>query len=173
MHNAAHESDNATPEIIELGYDTRDVHIPALIKNIVVIWALVIGTMVAMVWMLNYLKAEKAKTDAVVGASAPLMLKEGRHIPQAPLLQQDEQADLQGMKDTENKILNTAGWVERNDQHKGIVHIPIDRAIDLVSEKASKTKVLPYWPVQPAQAPAPTQAQAQESAITPGVKAAG
>lgn len=169
MHNASHESDNATPEIIALGYDTRDVHIPALIKNIAVIWALVIGTMILMIWMLGYLKAQKAKADAVLTESNPLMLENGRHIPLGPLLQQNEQADLKGMRDNEDAILNGAGWVERNDQHKGVVHIPIGRAIDLVAEKASKTRTLPYWPPQPAQAPMPSQ-QAMD---TSSVKAAG
>jgi hypothetical protein len=73
------------------------------------------------------------------------------------------------MKDIENGILNSAGWVERKDDHKGVVHIPIDRAIDLVAEKASKTKSLPYWPALPAQS-TPTTNQPSAPA---SVKAAG
>jgi len=113
--------------------------------------------------MLGYLNARKAREDAALGQANPLMFTEGRHIPQGPLLQQNEQADLQGMRDNEDRILHGAGWVERKDDHTGVVHLPIDRAIDLVAEKVSKTKALPYWPApanqpaQPAQPEPPTQ----------------
>lgn len=162
MHNGTHGSDNATPEIIELGYDTRDVHIPALIWNIGIIWALIVVTMVLMVWMLGYLKAQKAKTDAALGDANPLMVQEGRHLPQEPRLQQNEQSDLKSMKDNEDKILNSAGWVERKDGRQGVVRIPIGRAIDIVAEKASKTKMLPSWPAPTTPANS-TVAQSQSS----------
>ncbi|MBI5091909.1 MAG: hypothetical protein HZB26_05620 [Candidatus Hydrogenedentes bacterium] len=158
MHNGTHGSDNATPEIVELGYDPRDVHIPALVWNISVIWALIVVTMVLMVWMLGYLKAQKAKTDAALGEANPLMVQEGRHIPAAPLLQQNEQSDLQSMKDNEDRILNSAGWVERKENNQGVVRLPIGRAMDIVAEKAANTKMLPYWPL-PASQSNPTAVQ--------------
>ncbi|HEY83681.1 MAG TPA: hypothetical protein G4N96_01010 [Chloroflexi bacterium] len=49
-----------------------------------------------------------------------------------PALQADPAQDLMEMQATENAILNSYGWVDKN---AAIVRIPIYRAIDLVAEK--------------------------------------
>ncbi len=49
-----------------------------------------------------------------------------------PALQANPAQDLMKMRAAEDAILNTYGWV---DQSAGIVHIPIDQAIDLVAEQ--------------------------------------
>ncbi len=48
----------------------------------------------------------------------------------APRLQPDPPADLNKFREREEQILNSYGWV---DQKAGTVHIPIERAIDMLA----------------------------------------
>lgn len=49
-----------------------------------------------------------------------------------PELQQNPEAELESQKRRMRQRLNSSGWV---DQQAGIVHIPIDRAMDLLVER--------------------------------------
>src|SRR5215831_20261398 len=53
-------------------------------------------------------------------------------LPPEPRLQTDPRADLLSLRDAEDRILNTYGWVDRNT---GIVRIPIDEAMKLTVER--------------------------------------
>ncbi len=53
-------------------------------------------------------------------------------LPPAPRLQTDAPRDLQSMRSHEEQALDGYGWVDRN---AGIVRIPIDRAMDLLSRR--------------------------------------
>lgn len=50
----------------------------------------------------------------------------------APQLETDERTELNDVRLREENILSTYGWV---DQKSGVVHIPIDRAMDLLVER--------------------------------------
>src|SRR5439155_927830 len=50
----------------------------------------------------------------------------------SPRLQVDPQQDLEQLRRRERELLDRYGWVDRD---AGIVRIPIERAIDIVSEK--------------------------------------
>lgn len=69
----------------------------------------------------------------------------------APRLQADEIADMDQLREQEQKQLNSAGWV---DEKEGVAHIPIDRAMDMVAKRG-----LPARPQQP---------QAQEAKFASG-----
>ncbi len=69
-----------------------------------------------------------AKTDAPVSPLAATLPKE----PPEPRLQQTPGAALVRMHENEKVALESYGWVDKNS---GVVHIPIDRAMDLVLEK--------------------------------------
>ena len=60
-----------------------------------------------------------------------------------PRLQLTPVRDLEAMRAAENQILTTYGWV---DQQKGVVRIPIDRAIELLAARG-----LPARTTQPPQ----------------------
>ena len=49
-----------------------------------------------------------------------------------PRLEEDERGQLNGIRIEEENTLNSYGWV---NQKAGVVHIPIDRAMDLIAEK--------------------------------------
>ena len=53
-------------------------------------------------------------------------------LPPEPRLQDNAVGDLRKMQSEEDRILNTYEWV---DQKKGVVRIPISRAIDLLAQR--------------------------------------
>ena len=53
-------------------------------------------------------------------------------LPPAPRLETSEVQDLQAIRAAEEQLLTTYGWV---DQQKGVVRIPIARAIDLLAQR--------------------------------------
>lgn len=64
----------------------------------------------------------------------------------APQLEIDERTELNGIRQREEDTLSTYGWV---DQNAGTVHIPIDRAMDLLAQRG--LPVRQQQEVQPAQ----------------------
>jgi len=53
-------------------------------------------------------------------------------LPPEPRLQTDPRGDLLSLRDAEDRVLNTYGWVDRNTR---IVRIPIDEAMKLTVER--------------------------------------
>jgi hypothetical protein len=62
---------------------------------------------------------------ALVKAQAPT-------VPPEPRLQGNPQADMRTMREKEDAALNHYGWVDPN---RGVVRLPIERAIELVAQK--------------------------------------
>ncbi len=56
----------------------------------------------------------------------------GHSLPPEPRLQQSPPLDMQGLLARENSLLNHYAWI---DKSKGIVAIPLDRAIQVVAER--------------------------------------
>src|SRR5262252_6075547 len=57
---------------------------------------------------------------------------DARQLPVEPRLQRSPIIDLQRFKAAEDEILGGYGWI---DQQKGVVHIPIDRAMDMIVQR--------------------------------------
>ena len=87
---------------------------------------------VSMDWLFDYFAARQAKVDVL-----PSPLADPRQLPPEPRLQVDPVHDLQRLRTTEDAALNSYHWV---DQEKGIVGIPIDRAITVLVEKGLPTR---------------------------------
>ncbi len=79
----------------------------------------------------------------------------------APRLQPNEVADFSKFRGYEEQILNSYGWV---DQSAGVVHIPIDKAMDIIAQTGLPTRPAP---------PPPNAATAtSEVSAAPGMSAA-
>lgn len=59
------------------------------------------------------------------------------HLPPEPRLQPDPVSDLHRMREAEDNVLQTYGWVDKN---AGVVRIPVARALDLIAQRG-----LPNW----------------------------
>jgi hypothetical protein len=69
-----------------------------------------------------------------------MMESEKPQLPPAPRLQPEPVKELNQMHENEEMLMKSYGWV---DQSKGIVHIPIEQAIDIVAQKGLPVKVSP------------------------------
>jgi hypothetical protein len=79
--------------------------------------------------------------------------------PPAPRLQVDEAKDLQSVRATQEDQLNSYGWVNKG---AGIIHIPIDQAMQIIAEHGVPTRAA-------TPTPAVTTAPTPGTTSTPGV----
>jgi hypothetical protein len=94
------------------------------------------------------------------GGFALLLLSQGRSIPNVDQVAAETRVkNLADLNAQNEKILMHYHWI---DKSKGVVGIPIDRAMDLVLSELQSNKPHPAGPVNPPAAPQP-QASPQSS----------
>jgi hypothetical protein len=94
------------------------------------------------------------------GGFALLLLSQGRSIPNVDQVAAETRVkNLADLNAQNEKILMHYHWI---DKSKGVVGIPIDRAMDLVLSELQSNKPHPAGPVNPPAAPQ-TQASPQSS----------
>ena len=118
-----------------IGHETSDVDTWAVGKFGIGLLLLCIATLGLIFGVFRYFQNE---LDAKPGATA--VVDPVKVFPQ-PQLQTTPVLDLQAVRAEETQRLTTYGWV---DQPKGVVRIPIDRAIELLAARG-----LPARTVQP------------------------
>jgi hypothetical protein len=119
-------------------YETSDANVPVIYKWGVGLFVVMFGAMALMFGLHLALQAVPMKTD-----HEPTAMEMERMLPPKPRLQVNQQLDLKQLRDNENTVLHSYGWVRKES---GAVHIPIDRAMDLLVERG-----LPAVKPQPAQ----------------------
>src|SRR5690242_17533711 len=62
----------------------------------------------------------------------PLAVGQENRLPPQPRLQTNPREDLRNLRDAEDALLNSYGWVDKNN---GVVHIPIRDAMKLAVER--------------------------------------
>ena len=116
----------------------------------VVLVILTIVSMALMAAIFRGLDRGAEKRDAASVAAAGLQRREGG-IPPAPRLLVYEPRHWKDFRDAEMERLSTYGWMDRST---GAVHVPIERAMDLIAVRG--VGPLPQAPVAlPAQAATP------------------
>lgn len=122
----AHDEHLERPNV---GHETSDVNAWAIGKFAMALILVCIASMGLLLGMFHYfITAEgppppRATEHAVTDASKK---------PPAPQLEETPILDLQRERAAEDRILNNYAWIDRE---KGIVRIPIDKAIDLLAAK--------------------------------------
>ena len=107
-----------------IGHETTDVNIWAIGKFGIALAVLCILTLVLLFGLFRYFQSRE--NTPVVRTVDPV-----RTFPQ-PQLQKSPKLDLKEVRDAEDQMLSSYGWV---DQPKGVVRIPIDRAIELLAQR--------------------------------------
>ena len=106
------------------GHETTDINVWAVGKFA---FALVGVTLVSLVLLFGLMKYfQSRETSEVVKTIEPTKV-----FPE-PQLQKTPIPDLKTFHADEDKVLNSYAWV---DQPKGVVRIPIDRAIDVLAQR--------------------------------------
>jgi len=131
MHDT-HQTDEAPPDVAR-GHETRDIS-----TRIIVVFgvSLFVGAVIihVVIWLL-YAQFEKAAASAYP-REYPLAHGGAPQLPPEPRLQTRPRDELQRMRADEMGTLESYGWV---DPQRGIVHVPIAQAMDMVVRQG-----LPY-----------------------------
>lgn len=112
-----------------VAYERRDIVLGRLFRIGFVITALVAVSFVLMWWLFGSLVEHEAETS---GKPHPLAREMGRSAPPAPVLQTNPRDDLLALRAAEQSLLDSYAWV---DKERGVVRIPIERAMDLIAER--------------------------------------
>lgn len=115
------------------GYEVQDADIREVILTGV---GLAVGTLIVclVMWgLFNLLKTQQSKK----GAPTVNLMAPQAHFPPEPRLQVNAPAELEQFHEQEDKILDTYGWVDKN---AGTVHLPIDKAMDIMAQKGFPTR---------------------------------
>jgi hypothetical protein len=123
--HAAHQ-----PHHDDVAHEASDVNFRAIVQFGVGL--LVLGAVVYLVvWLFFGFLSERA-SRASGQLAYPLAAGQQDRVPPEPRLQTNPRADLRELRESEDKRLDSYGWVDRN---AGIVHIPIDDAIKLTLQR--------------------------------------
>jgi len=106
------------------GHETTDVGVALIVKFIIVFALIIAVSMPVLWWLMNVLESRAEKRDPDVPPIADL-----HREPPGPNLQPAPAADFEKFRDEQLRRLQSTGWVDRNQK---IVHIPIERAMELV-----------------------------------------
>jgi hypothetical protein len=81
------------------------------------------------------------RREAVRGAREyPLAAAQENQVPPEPRLQTNPREDLRELRDREDEVLASYGWVDKN---AGIVRIPIEEAMKIVVQKGLPARQAP------------------------------
>ena len=119
----------------ERRHETREMSIRPIVMFGVGLAGSTAVILLLMAWLFGYFAAREAKLDM-----PPSPLAETQRLPPEPRLQVAPATDLQEMRAAEDAVLNSYAWVDRT---AGIVRIPIDRAITLLSQRGLPVRPQP------------------------------
>lgn len=75
-----------------------------------------------------------ARAEATAPPPSPVAEANERRLPPGPLLQRDPEGELRALRREMSARLSGYGWV---DENAGVVHIPIDAAMDLLLKRGA------------------------------------
>jgi hypothetical protein len=132
MSSHKHEDDGSSEST---AYETRDIKVRPLAVFIAGLTVVAIATYLVVYLIIRLFSAQAAEQDAqlqpVAGQVEALKPGEER-LPPEPRIQADPPADLKVLRDQEDAILTTYGWVDRQG---GVVRVPIGVAMQKVLEQ--------------------------------------
>jgi hypothetical protein len=92
-----------------------------------IVGAVVIGVVV---WALFAFLSKREAGNVMT--EFPLASGQAQRLPPEPRLQTDPREDLRALRQAEDDVLQSYGWIDKNT---GVVRIPIDRAMQLTLER--------------------------------------
>jgi len=117
------ENGQTNPEVT---YEKRDVNTRTILYFVFGLFLVLAVTIISMRGLFGYFSA----TQNLGPGASPF--DNSRALPPTPRLQVDPGGDLDQVRGTQEEMLNTYGWV---DKASGTVHVPIERAMDMLIER--------------------------------------
>ena len=136
------------------GFEQTDVNVIAVSKVAIALVLVTILAMAFLVGVFNYFKTREGGEAVSV---------EPTKIFPEPQLEKTPIPDLKAIREAEDQVLNTYGWVDRQ---KGIVRIPIAKAMDMVVAKG--LPVRSAAPPDPDTVSVPTESGLGPKMLPPG-----
>jgi hypothetical protein len=121
-------------------FERRDLGAAGIIYFLLGLMAAILLASFLLTRFYNFLDKRERRLEPPVSPLVTNPPADTRHIPRDypqstfpnPKLEEDERGQLNQIRLKEEQILNSYGWV---DQNTGTVHIPIERAIDLIAQR--------------------------------------
>jgi len=107
------------------GYERRDASVKGLLQFAFWMAVVLVVTLFAMRFFFDYIK----KIEPLGQPASPLAQENVRELPPSPRLQVHPHDELVDYCSDQQQAVNSYGWV---NQQAGVVHIPVDRAMDLI-----------------------------------------
>jgi hypothetical protein len=164
-NNNRHEEPEApTPDLNrpEVGHEEKDVNVWSIIKFAVGLVLVCAASALLLFGLFRYFQARDARNEPPPGEGVNV---DARRLPPEPRLQDAPVLDLKQMRDAEDQILESYGWIDRQS---GVVRLPIDRAIDILAQRG-----LPARPQREPQSAAAGVSVPTESGLGPKVQQPG
>jgi len=114
------------------GYEKSDASPRGLLYFALIMAAILAAAGLSLIWLFKYFqKAENPGSfiGAPFAGSQPL--------PPPPRIQSTPGADMQSYWQSQQNLLNTYGWIDRQN---GIVRMPIERAMEILLERGLPTR---------------------------------
>ncbi len=127
-------SEDITKPPADDSYEPYDVDVGAILRWGVVLVVLVVVSALASWVFFDVLASYENARDPEL---APMAKLRGLEVPPEPRLQVAPNQDLQRMLGAEGATLSGYGWV---DEKKGIVRVPVERAMELVLKDGLPTR---------------------------------
>lgn len=145
----SHIDSGGDPNSVKAGRELADISISSLVHHGTYLVIVCVVVWFAMMGMFKLVMSRLAEGDAPVSSLA----RPAGEAPPEPRLLTNEPLNLQQFRAREDQTIGHYGII---DQAAGTVHLPIDRAKELLLERG-----LPVRGQAAAQAPAPPQTPAQ------------
>ncbi len=128
------------PEVLrEMKYDRRDLKIPMVKSYTFTITVSCIICFIVSIPVYNWVSTPGKVIPSMLGSTREPAPKSQKHMaPENPLLQDNltTKTDIQHLRIHEDETMKSFGWV---DQTKGVVRIPIEKAMRMVVDRGVST----------------------------------
>lgn len=143
------------------GHEARDVNVSMVTKVGIGLVALCLISVALVFGLFKFFELREAAKQAPAEATGV----QATRIPPEPKLQTTEPADLKQIHASEDHILGTYGWVDRQ---KGVVRLPISRAMELLAQRGLPARQQPGPQSAASSVSVPTESGLGSKMIAPG-----
>ncbi len=130
-------------QLRQLGYERSDISLPTLVKWIIFLFVFVAFCSLT-AWVIYAVFVPEIGEDYHANPQ-----RFAKNVPVEPQLQALPKRDIKTFREEEDRILNSYGWADKNAR---TVHVPINRALEMVAERGLPSREpgpIPGTGVQP------------------------